>query len=578
MRVAIRKAALLAALATTAFAAQAAEDSTRRTPGVPGGSCLDPVDASKQAGEDAAPPPLLDGLGYAGLEPDSDHSEARAYFAQGVRLVWAFDEVEAIRAFRAAQRLDPTCAMCFFGEAWARGPTINLNPRDDELAAARAAIGRAQALSEGLGARDRLLIEGQALRTRDGDAFDSEAYAAFMERAALRMPGDDTIQIMAADSRMILNRGEMQPGNLSQRLLERVLARNPDHIGAIHFYIHITDWIDRQHLAVPYAERLGRLAPAASHLVHMPSHSYYGVGRYRDAAAANLAAIAADRSYADRVRPPASEYRWALLRHNMHFAMNSALARGDSATAEAVAEQYRREYLSGEVPPASRLLGSSVYYAAGLHGEVETVLALPEPEAALDKALRHYARGEALARRGDAPAVRAEAQALARLLEGTDAPGLGRAGTALATIFKDVLEGRAAMLGEQEPSPDRHTSGANPCSTCEGGHVSVHHRLRKAVAASSRLSRRAGIHAASTAITAAAAAVRASVPGVSATGNAGRHHASSSRVRSRRSTAATAPAAVSAMVSATAKRRTRPGVAPRALRTPRSRCCSVTRV
>ena len=284
-----------------------------------------------------------------------------------------------------------------------------------------------------------------AIRTGGGEAFDQEAYAAFMASAALRHPGDDTIAIMAADARM-QTQEDMQPGSLSQRLLERVLARHPNHGGAIHFYIHLTDWIDRQHLAVPHAERLGRIAPAASHLVHMPSHSYYGVGRYRDAAEANLSAIAADRDYAERVQPPASEYRWALLRHNMHFAMNSALARGDAATAEAVAAQYRRDYLSGEVPAASRLLGSSVYYTAGLHGDVEAVLALPEPEAALDKALRYYARGEALARRGDAAAVRSEALALARLREGTDAPGLGRAGTALATIFQNVLEGRAAML------------------------------------------------------------------------------------------------------------------------------------
>ena len=416
MRVAIRKAALLAALATTAFAAQAAQDAARRTPTLPSESCLEPVDAARQAAEQAAPPPLLDGLGNAGIEPDSDHPEARAYFAQGVRLIWAFDEVEAIRAFRAAQRLDPSCAMCFFGEAWARGPTINLNPRDEELAAARAAIGRAQALSDGLGARDRLLIEGQALRTRDGDAFDGEGYAAFMERAALRMPADDTIQIMAADARMIINRGEMPPGNLSQRLLERVLARNPDHVGAIHFYIHITDWMDRQHLAVPYAERLGRLAPAASPLVHMPSHSFYGVGRYADAAAANVAAIAADRAFNRTARPEQSDYRFYLNRHNMHFAINSALARGDGATAAEVSAQYRDTYLTGTVAPPSRLLGSAVFYTAGLHAPPAEVLALPEAEHAIDRAMRHYARGEAQARAGDAAAVRAEAAAIAARL------------------------------------------------------------------------------------------------------------------------------------------------------------------
>ena len=68
-------------------------------------------------------PVLIDGLGYAGLEPDSRNEEARRWFAQGVRLIWAFDEVEAIRAFQQSQQIDPNCAMCFFGEAWARGAT-----------------------------------------------------------------------------------------------------------------------------------------------------------------------------------------------------------------------------------------------------------------------------------------------------------------------------------------------------------------------------------------------------------------------------------------------------------------------
>ena len=452
-RSAARMAILAAALAATALSAQRAEEAARQTPAIPDASCLDPNAAPEPAAAEPAPV-LVDGLGYAGLEPDSDHEEARAWFAQGVRLIWAFDEAEAIRAFDQAQRLDPECAMCFFGEAWARSPTINLQPRTEQLADARAAAQRAVELAEGLSERDRMLVRAMAIRTAEespeNGAFNQAAYASFVETAALRMPQDDTLAILAADARMQVAE-DMQPGSLSQRLIERVLARNPGHGGAIHFYIHLSDWIDRQHLAVPHAERLGAIAPAASHLVHMPSHSFYGVGRYRDAAAVNVAAIAADAAYAERVRPPRSDYRWMLLRHNMHFAMNSALARGDGATALDVAERYRAEYLSGEVAPASRLLSSSIHYAAGLHGDIETVLAIAEPEHVLDKAMRHYARGEALARRGDGAAIRAEAEAIAGLREGSDSPGLGRGGEALAEVFQNVLEGRAAMLaGEHE--------------------------------------------------------------------------------------------------------------------------------
>ncbi|HVQ06944.1 MAG TPA: hypothetical protein VMS43_00770 [Allosphingosinicella sp.] len=443
--IATRRAALVAAaIGLIAWPAAASRDATWRSPSLPAEDCLVPVAATAAA---APPPVLLAGLGFAGIEPNSANAEARAWFAQGVRLIWAFDEVEAIRAFQQAQRLDPACAMCHLGEAWARGPTINLSPRTAELAAARAAVGRATTLSQRLNARDRLILRGMQIRTRPGADFSNEAYATYMEGAALRMPGDDTLAIMAADARMVAW-GETQPpvGSLAQQLLERVLARNPDHGGAIHYYIHLTDWIDRQELAVPHAERLGRIAPAASHLVHMPSHSFFGVGRYQDAAAVNVAAIAADRAFVLRARPAASAYRTGLLAHNMHFAIESALASGDSGTALAVSSQFRQTYLAGEVDPRLRVLGAATFYARGLHDEVAAVLALPEPANVFDRAQRHYARGEALARRGEAAAVRAEAAAIAALRAGRDSPGLGRRGEQLAEVFQYVLEGRAAML------------------------------------------------------------------------------------------------------------------------------------
>jgi hypothetical protein len=364
--------------------------------------------AAPAAAAAQTPPVLIDGLGYAGLEPDSTNAEARRWFAQGVRLVWAFDEVEAIRAFQQAQQADPNCALCFFGEAWARGPTINLQPRTEELAAARTAAQRALALAGNLGERDHILVQAMVIRTGPGTTFRNDAYMSYLQSQALRHPEDDQINIMAADAQMVTFPEGTQPtGTLAQRFLERVLARNPNHGGAIHYYIHLTDWIDRQNLAVPYAERLGRIAPAASHLVHMPSHTFYGVGRYQDAAAVNVAAIAADTAFRARLNPAASEYRWGLNAHNMHFAMESALARGDGETARAVARQYRATYLSGALNPRTQLLGTATFYTRGLYDDVDAVLAMAAPANVFDKAQYHYARGEALARRGDAAGVRA---------------------------------------------------------------------------------------------------------------------------------------------------------------------------
>jgi tetratricopeptide (TPR) repeat protein len=436
-----------AALCSAALPAEGVADALLHQPDLPDASCLPAQETAAGADEESRPPVFIDGLGYAGLEPDTRNILARSWFAQGVRLIWAFDEAEAVRAFQEAQRLDPNCALCFFGEAWARGPTINLQPRTEELAAARTAAQRAVALGGGLSPHGRLLVEGMALRTRGAESFDNRAYADFMEEAAERFSRDDAIAVMAADARMVTwGEGRQREGTVPQRLLERVLARNPDHSGAIHFYIHLTDWIDRQRLAEPYADRLGRIAPAASHLVHMPSHTFYGVGRYQDAAAVNVAAISADSAYERRVRPPSSDYRTGLLAHNMHFAIESALARGDGETALDVSSQYEERYLGPGTQARYRLLGSATWYALGLHEPVADVLEIAVPGNAFEKAARFYARGEALARQGDAGAVRAEAAALAALRSGTEAPGLGRGGSALAEIFQHVLEGRAAML------------------------------------------------------------------------------------------------------------------------------------
>jgi tetratricopeptide (TPR) repeat protein len=446
---------LATALGVAAWPVTASRDASLPHPAaLPIAECIGFIGGQEASGGAAAasaaqtPPVLIDGLGYAGLEPDTRNAEARRWFEQGVRLVWAFDEVEAIRAFQQAQRLDPDCALCFFGEAWARGPTINLQPRNEELAAARTAAQRARALSARLSARDRILVESMLVRTGSGDAFRNDAYASFMETQALRHPEDDQINIMAADSRMVTwdENYTPRPGTLAQRFLERVLARNPDHNGAIHYYIHLTDWIDRQNLAVPYAERLGRIAPAASHLVHMPSHTFYGVGRYQDAARVNVAAIAADTAFRARTRPAASDYRWGLNAHNMHFAIESALARGDGETARTVSRQYRDTYLAGPLDPRTQMLGTATFYTRGLYDDVGAMLAVAEPANVFDKAQYHYARGEALARRGDAAAVRAEAAAIAALREGRDSPGLGNRGGQLAEVFQYVLEGRAAML------------------------------------------------------------------------------------------------------------------------------------
>jgi tetratricopeptide (TPR) repeat protein len=447
-----RKMLVAAMLAAAALPARAGLNSDLPAP-IPTEApfCATPTGGSAPAQSAAGPPVLVEGLGFAGMTPDTSDPAARRWFDQGVRLTWAFDEVEAIRAFEEAQKIDPNCALCAWGEAWARGPTINLQPRNDQHSKAKAAAARALALSSRLSPRDRGLIEAMQVRIGGGGKFRSKPYHSAMARLAGLYPNDDAILVIAADARMLIFPREGKPpqGTDAQTWLETVLRRNPDHSGAIHMYIHLTDWIDRQDLAEQYADRLGRVAPAASHLVHMPSHTYYGIGRYGDAASVNLAAIAADRAYAAKVRPPESDYRTGLYGHDVHFAIQSALMRGDGRTALDMAEHFRTLYPLGKDAGFGRISRASTMYALGLHAPIGDVLALPEPPsvAAMEQAMRHYARGEALARKGDGAGVRAEAAALAALRAGPAGRAFGGAyGEALVEVAQRVLEGRAAMI------------------------------------------------------------------------------------------------------------------------------------
>jgi tetratricopeptide (TPR) repeat protein len=338
--------------------------------------------------------------------------------------------------------------MCFWGEAWARGPTLNLQPRTEEHGAASAAVAKAAALAGKLGPRDRALVDAMRLRVSGKEDFNGKAYRKAMARLAKRFPSDDAVLVMAADAQIIVGAEKgIKPGSDAQTWLETVLRRHPDHSGAIHLYIHLTDFTDQQKLAEPYADRLGRLAPGASHLVHMPSHTFFGVGRYGDAAAANVKAMEADRAFVAAVKPVKSGYRTALYAHNNHFAIQSALMRGDGATALKSAADYAARYPASEDRGFRAIIRAASWYAAGLHAPVESVLKMEAPEGAISKAMRLYARGEAQARAGNVAGVRAEAAALAAFRAGPDGRALGaKSVESLVEMTEQILVGRAAMI------------------------------------------------------------------------------------------------------------------------------------
>src|SRR5262245_21346809 len=362
--------------------------------------------------------PLWTGLGSISYKIATANERAQAYFDQGLRLAYAFNHGEAQRAFRMGQKLDPECAMCFWGEALVLGLNINLPMQEDANAPAFAAAQKAKALAGKASAREQALIG--ALTARYGSdpkaarpAFD-KAYASAMAKVAAQYPDDDEIATFYAEAVMDLSPwdywkpGGRKPNPQSVPIvptLERVLARNPNHAGAIHLYIHAVEASDRPKRAEPYADRLRGAIPSAGHLVHMPSHIYYRVGRYLDALEDNKTAVKVDEKYLAETNAPMGVYRLGYYPHNVHFVMASAQLAGDGPTVIAAAEK-----LSKLIPDeAARGIAmvqpvkAAPYFAHAQFSAPETILALPDPGDTIPyvKAIWLYARGVALAARGD---------------------------------------------------------------------------------------------------------------------------------------------------------------------------------
>lgn len=407
-------------------------------------------------------PVLLKGYGNGGFAVRTTVPAAQAFFDNGMELASAFSHDAAVAAFAEAARLDPGCTMCRWGEAWAAGPTINYpidRKAEGELAAK---VAEARANARDAPAKERAMLSALAARYRPapgrGDwsakpGQGNRLFAKAMDRLATHHPDDDAIAVIAADAWLIAGDERMLPRAIA--LLETVLARNPDHTPAIHFYIHATEFAGEAGRAEAHADRLRALAPSASHLVHMPSHTWYRIGRYQDAADANVEAVRLGAENAARTAPadPASVWREPYHAHNVHFGIGAALVSGDGATALKLAEPLLARVQSrGQrgAPAFAQIAAGSAYFAYGRFATPAEVLALADPGPKLPFARTYwrYARGEAAARLGDARAVRAEAGTIRVPRSGGGE--MEREARRVAAIGKHVLEGRAAML-ERRP-------------------------------------------------------------------------------------------------------------------------------
>ncbi len=377
--------------------------------------------------------PLFDGMGDYHRPITTSDPGAQRYFDQGMVLAFGFNHAEAIRSFRAAQRLDASCAMCFWGEALATGPNINVTANGKavmstgEQEAAYAAVQRAVALRGQASEIERDLIDALALRysaepVEDRDPYD-RAYAGALGALQNQYPDDDDIAAMFAEAWMntmpwdYWSDGETPRPEIVPVIdaLETIIARNPEHPLALHLYIHAVEASSNPGRAEAAADTLADLVPGSGHLVHMPAHIYWRVGRYNDASEANVRAAAVDEAYIAQCNAqgfyPALYYP-----HNIHFLWAASSMEGRSAVAidaaRKVAANVRLEQI--EEFPSVEFFHTIPLLALAQFGRWEEILAEPAPRADLhySNAIWRYARAVAHANTGDPEQARSEHAAM----------------------------------------------------------------------------------------------------------------------------------------------------------------------
>jgi tetratricopeptide (TPR) repeat protein len=422
-----------------------------------------------------ANPSLADDLGAMHYAVSTSNALAQKFFDQGLRLAYAFNHLEAVRSFRKARRLDPGCAMCYWGEALVLGPNINAGMDAASAVPAFEAVSKAQALAAKASLKERALIEALAGRYAQEAPEDraplDKAYADAMQKVAGDYPDDDQIVMQHVESLMDLQpwdyweaAGAQPKGRVTEimALLEKVLQRSPDHPGAIHYYIHLTEASSDPARAVPHAQRLGALMPGAGHIVHMPFHTFFRVGMYKEAIEANRQGVVADEAYISRAAPTGI-YPQGYYPHNVHSLMVSAQMAGDGATVIESANKLEKVVSDAAARNIAWVqpIKAAPYFAHAQFSDAKTILALTDPGAEFPyvQAMWRYARGVGLAAAGDVAAAQSEADAIAKLEQSADFANLIAGGVPAKEVLQvaqHIVNARIAQAKQDLPGAIKH--------------------------------------------------------------------------------------------------------------------------
>ncbi len=365
------------------------------------------------------------------LDITTSDPQAQYWFNIGLSHLANFNHGEAEEAFQRAQAFDPVCAMCFWGEAFALGSNINAPFNAEQGKKARAALNAALDRRTDITPLEDALIQALNVRYYEipgGEVREeAEAFAAAMESLASEFPDSDFALALAAEANM-----DTQPWDYWEKagltakgrtaktidLLETVLARNPDYAPAIHLYIHITEASNDPYRAERFADRLSAQQLRLGHLIHMPSHTYYRIGRWEKSLLANIDAVAVDEAYLE-AGDASDVYRYGYYPHNVHFTLTTAMMAGKRDTARDMAKKLEAALpLAGDKPePRAEWIAASNYQSALQFLSTDDIIALPEPDDAHPflKASWHYSQGQARALMGDFEAASGHAAALEAL-------------------------------------------------------------------------------------------------------------------------------------------------------------------
>jgi tetratricopeptide (TPR) repeat protein len=362
---------------------------------------------------------LIEGLGDYSMPITAKSAEVQRWFDQGLAMTYGFNHDAAERSFLKAAEFDPDCAMCWWGAALVLGPHVNaaMDPANNPKAWDR--LQRAQRVASDATEKEQAFIKALSARYAENPPEDrrplDEAYSAAMAELAAKYPDDDEAVSLHAESMMDLQPWDYwdaagQPkGHTAEVVsqLESVMARNPEHAGALHLYVHAVEASPDPSKGVAAADTLRELWPGSGHLVHMPAHIYARVGRYHDAVIANQKAIAADDAYLAICQPAPGVYPLGYVPHNHHFLWFAATMEGASKIALDAARTTSEKTNNAELMRAPGLeftqnFAHSPLLADVRFGRWEEVVKAPQPADDLPymQAIWHYAQGMAAVRQG----------------------------------------------------------------------------------------------------------------------------------------------------------------------------------